>query len=327
MIKRRFESRRREGASVSRTSLRDRLNAWVHHHRLSAADSLSRVLDNPGSSTLTWLVIGIALALPVGLNVALNNVSQVSSGWESPAQISLFLQDDVTEARARQLEAELAERKDVGETRLVSREEALDEFRTLSGFADVLASLEENPLPDLILITPVAELDEGAVSALRTELQGNTDVAEVVLDMEWLQRLNSIMELSRRVVLAVGGLLVAGVLLILGNTIRLGIESRRDEIVIVKLVGGSNGFVRRPFLYTGLWYGVGGGVVAALLVFAALWFLKEPIGNLASLYESSFRLQGLGVMGALNLVILGGLLGLAGAWLAVSRHLVHIEPR
>ena len=328
MMKRRLEStRRREGASVSRTSLRDRLNGWLQHHRLSAADSLSRVLDNPGSSILTWLVIGIALALPVGLNVGLDNVSQVSSGWESPAQISLFLQDDVTGDRARQLERELAKREDVAETRLVSRDEALDEFRTLSGFADVLASLEENPLPDLILVTPVVALDERAVAALRTELQGNNEVAEVVLDMEWLQRLNSLMELGRRAVLAVGVMLVAGVLLILGNTIRLGIESRRDEILIVKLVGGSNGFVRRPFLYTGLWYGVGGGVLAALLVSSALWFLEEPIGNLASLYESAFRLQGLGIMGGLNLVILGGLLGLAGAWLAVSRHLARIEPR
>jgi cell division transport system permease protein len=328
MIRRRSETaRRREGASLSRTSLLDRLNAWLQHHRLSAADSLSRVLDNPGSSILTWLVIGIALALPVGLNVALDNVSQVSAGWESPAQISLFLQGDVSGERARALEAELAERKDVSETRLVSRDEALEEFRTLSGFADVLASLQENPLPDLILVTPVAALDQRAVSALRAELQGNNEVAEVVLDMEWLQRLNSLMELSRRLVLAIGGMLVAGVLLILGNTIRLGIESRRDEIVIVKLVGGSNGFVRRPFLYTGLWYGVGGGVLAALLVSAALWFLAEPIGSLASLYESAFRLQGLGLMGSLNLIMLGGLLGLAGAWLAVARHLARIEPR
>ena len=148
-----------------------------------------------------------------------------------------------------------------------------------------------------------------------------------MLDMEWLQRLNSLMELGRRLVLAVGGMLIVGVLLILGNTIRLAIESRREEIVVVKLVGGSNGFVRRPFLYTGLWYGVGGGVLAAVLVSAALWFLEEPIGELEVLYASAFKLSGLGMMGALNLVILGGLLGLAGAWLAVSRHLVQIEPQ
>jgi len=324
---RRETVRRKEGASLSRTGLLDQLNAWLQHHRLSAAESLLRVLDNPASSLLTWLVIGIALALPVGLSVALENVSQVSAGWDSPAQISLFLQDGVSSERAKQLEVELGARKDVGDTRFISREEALDEFRTLSGFADVLASLRENPLPDLILVTPAVSLDGPAVSALRAELQGNSDVAEAVLDMEWLQRLNSMMELGRRLVLAVGGMLVIGVLLILGNTIRLAIESRRDEIIIVKLVGGSNGFVRRPFLYTGLWYGVGGGVLAALLVSAALWFLKEPIGELVLLYESAFDLTGLGVMGALNLVILGGILGLAGAWLAVSRHLAHIEPR
>ena len=286
-----------------------------------------RVLDSPGSSVLTWLVIGIALALPVGLNVALDNVSQVSAGWDSPAQISLFLQGEVSPDRLRELEGEMDARQDVSKTRVISRDEALDEFRTLSGFADVLASLPKNPLPDLILVTPDAALDGPAVSALREELQGNSDVAEAVLDMEWLQRLNSLMALSRRLVLAIGCMLVVGVMLILGNTIRLAIEGRRDEIVIVKLVGGSNGFVRRPFLYTGLWYGVGGGVLAALLVSAALWSLEKPISDLAMLYESAFQLSGLGVMGSLNLVILGGLLGLAGAWLAVSRHLARIQPR
>ena len=327
MIGRQETVRRKEGASLSRTDLRGHAKAWIQHHRLSAADSLMRVLDSPGSSVLTWLVIGIALALPVGLNVALDNVSQVSAGWDSPAQISLFLQGEVSPDRLRELEGEMGARQDVSKTRVISREEALDEFRTLSGFADVLASLPKNPLPDLILVTPDVALDGPAVSALREELQGNSDVAEAVLDMEWLQRLNSLMALSRRLVLAIGCMLVVGVMLILGNTIRLAIEGRRDEIVIVKLVGGSNGFVRRPFLYTGLWYGVGGGVLAALLVSAALWSLEKPISDLAMLYESAFQLSGLGVMGSLNLVILGGLLGLAGAWLAVSRHLARIQPR
>jgi len=318
---------RREGASQSRTDLRDQYHAWLRHHRLSAADSLHRVLDNPGSSLLTWLVIGIALALPVGLNVALDNVSQVSASWDSPAQISLFLEDGVSADKARQLEIELGERADVVETHFVSRDEALREFSAQSGFADVLASLEENPLPHLILVSPTGNQDGDAVAALRLDLQGYPEVGEAVLDMAWLQRLNSLMELSRRLVLAVGGLLVLGVVLILGNTIRLAIENRREEIVIVKLVGGSNAFVRRPFLYTGLWYGVGGGLFAAILVASSLWFLQEPISRLALLYESAFELRGLGIMGGLNLIILGGLLGLSGAWLAVSRHLSYIEPR
>lgn len=318
---------RRDGASQSRTGLRDRLRAWLRHHRLSAADSMTRVMDNPVSSAMTWLVIGIALALPSGLNVALENVSQLSASWDSPAQISLFLQDGISDERAGELQVELAARGDVAQARFVSRGEALEEFRTLSGFADVLDSLENNPLPHVILVSPVDSAQQSAALTLRDQLQELPDVAQAVLDMEWLQKLNRLMELGRRLVLAVGGLLVLGVLLILGNTIRLAIESRRDEIVIVKLVGGSNAFVRRPFLYTGLWYGVGGGLCAAVLVAISLWFLAWPVGELARLYQSEFRLAGLGIMGGLNLIILGGLLGLAGAWLAVTRHLVDIQPR
>jgi cell division transport system permease protein len=314
----------REGASLSRARLKDQYHGWLQHHRLSAADSLSRVLESPVSSVLTWLVIGIALALPVGLSVSLDNVDTLSTSWDSPAQISLFLEGGVASQDAAELAAGLATREDVADSRFVSREAALEEFGALSGFGDVLASLEENPLPHLILASPAPGVD---AAALRTDLEALPEVAEALLDMEWLQRLNSLMHLSRRLVQIVGGLLVLGVLLILGNTIRLAIENRREEIVVVKLVGGSNAFVRRPFLYTGLWYGVGGGVLAGLLVSLALWFLQQPVADLANLYGSDFRLRGLGIMGGLNLVVLGGLLGLAGAWLAVTRHLVHIQPR
>lgn len=316
---------RREGASASRARLRHRFNGWLTHHRLSAADSLARILDNPVSSLLTWLVIGIALALPAALNVALDNARQISDKWDSPAQLSLFLTATASAEQARELYRELQQRPDIAAVVLVSREEALQEFSLVSGFADVLDSLDSNPLPDLLLVTPAP--DAGSVASLHQELSTDPRIAEAVLDMAWLERLNTVMELSRRMVLALGGVLVAGVVLILGNTIRLAIESRREEIVVVKLVGGSNGFVRRPFLYTGLWYGVGGGFFAALLVAGALWFLGEPVARLAELYQSRFELGGLGIMGSLNLVVLGGLLGLAGAWLAVSRHLSRIAPR
>ncbi|RLQ20950.1 ABC transporter permease [Seongchinamella sediminis] len=311
----------------SRARFADRYNAWLRHHRLSAADSLHRVLENRVSSLMTWLVIGIALALPVGLDVALDNATELSAGWDSPAQISLFLEDGVSSEQALALAREIEGSADVAAVLYVSREDALAEFSALSGFADVLASLEDNPLPNLLLVTPAAALDGAATGDLRARLAAENNVAEAVLDMAWLQRLNSLMDLSRRLVLAIGALLVLGVLLILGNTIRLAIENRREEIVIVKLVGGSNPFVRRPFLYTGLWYGVGGGLCAALLVSLSLWFLGAPVADLAALYQSDFSLRGLGLMGALNLLILGGLLGLAGAWLAVTRHLADIQPR
>ncbi|PLW70962.1 permease-like cell division protein FtsX [Pseudohalioglobus lutimaris] len=318
---------RLEGARQSRTRFADRYNAWLRHHRLSAADSLHRVLSNKLSTLMTFLVIGIALALPVGLNVALDNATQLSAGWDSPSQISLFLRDSVTGEEAAALATELEQRPDISAVQVVTSEDALAEFSALSGFADVLASLEDNPLPNLLLVTPTTGLEGAAVGGLRTKLGERQEVSEAVLDMEWLQRLNSLMELSRRIVMAIGGLLVVGVVLILGNTIRLAIENRREEIVIVKLVGGSNPFVRRPFLYTGLWFGFGGGLVAALLVTLCLWFLRAPVSQLAALYQSDFTLKGLGLMGSLNLLVLGGLLGLAGAWLAVTRHLADIEPR
>jgi cell division transport system permease protein len=315
---------RREGASQSRARLSDRYQGWLRHHRLSAADSLHRVLEKPVASVLTFLVMGIALALPVGLSVALDNADRLNANWQGPAEISLFLSPQLTEARAVELAESIAGREDVARAHFVSRDQAMEEFRKLSGFADVLDSLEENPLPHLILVTP---LEESRASVLSRALQDQPEVAEAVLDRAWLQRLQAIMELSSRLVLAVGALLVFGVVLILGNTIRLAIENRRDEIVIVKLVGGSNAFVRRPFLYTGLWYGVGGGVFAALLVALSLWYLQVPVNELAVLYGSDFRLRGAGVMGGLNLVVLGAFLGLAGAWLAVARHLSVIEPR
>jgi cell division transport system permease protein len=299
----------------------------LRHHRLSAADSLFRVLDNPGSSLLTWLVIGIALALPVGLSITLDNVDRLSANWQSPSQISLFLAQSADEQAAVELATRIQARADVQRATVVSREQALAEFRETSGFGDVLDSLRDNPLPNLVLVSPVEGVAGDGLTGLQADLQSHEAVEEAVLDMAWLQRLNQLMALGRRAVLAVGGMLILGVLLILGNTIRLAIESRRDEIVIVKLVGGSNGFVRRPFLYTGLWYGVGGGLLAALVVGVALWFLGEPVSRLTQLYDSRFELRGLGLMGSLNLVIMGGVLGLAGAWLAVGRHLKSVEPR
>jgi cell division transport system permease protein len=324
---RRGQAGRREGASQSRTSLKGRYRGWLQHHRLSAADSLVKVLDNPVSSLLTWLVIGVALALPVGLSVALDNASDISGSLDSSARISLFLADGVGDADAAALAERIGAREDVVEATFMPREAALAEFSALSGFADVLDSLDDNPLPHVVLVDPPAGAEASAVSALRDELEGLPEVTQAVLDMAWLQRLNNLMGLSRRLVLVLGGLLLVGVVLILGNTIRLAIENRREEIVVTKLVGGSNAFVRRPFLYTGLWFGVGGGVVAALLVAAALWLIHDPVAALAASYGSSFELAGLGLMGSLNLVLFGGALGLAGAWLAVSRHLSGIEPR
>jgi len=320
-------SARREGAVQSRTGFKEVYQAWLRHHRMSAADSLHRLLDQPWSSLLTWLVIAIAMALPVGMTLALDNARSVSTSWDRPAQISLFMISATGVEAAGKTRKQLESRDDIVQARLVSSDDALQEFRELSGFGDLLDSLDENPLPNLIIVSPAEELEGQTLADLQEQLQALPEVEQAVLDMQWVQRLASLMELGERIALAVGAVLILGVILILGNTIRLAIENRRDEIVIVKLVGGSNAFVRRPFLYTGLWYGVGGGFFAAVMVSFLLWSLGGPVDALAQLYQTGFELRGLGVMGSLNLIILGGALGLAGAWLAVSRHLSAIEPR
>ncbi len=320
--------RREKGASQSRTSIGDRMHSYLAHHRQVALESLQRLTGNWVSSLMTWLVIGIALALPTGLFVGLNNLESVSRGWDGAAQISLFINKGVAEQDSRALAEELRQREDIAEIEYISRSRALEEFQALSGYGEVLDALDSNPLPAVIVVRPV-ERDRAAeiTERLYRELGDLAQVDQATLDLEWVQRLYSIMELGRRMTIALALLLSLGVLLVIGNTIRLAIESRREEIVIVKLVGATNAFVRRPFLYTGLWYGLGGGLVAWVIITLGLLWLSGPVAELAGLYQSQYRLQGMGLGTSLGVLCGGGLLGLGGAWLAVSRHLGEIEPR
>jgi len=322
----RAETGRRRQAQRRRIRTPERWRGWRRHHSQSAADSLARVLAQPAASLLTWLVIGVALALPSGLWVALDNIDRLGGNFSSPASLSLFLAMDVQESAARELAAELAGQPAIRGVIFRSREQALEEFVAESGLGDLAAGLPDNPLPHVLILDPATE-DGRSLTVLAEELAARPAIDEVVLDTLWLQRLQSIMELGRRGVQLLAGLLVAAVVLVLGNTIRLAIEARRDEIVITKLVGGSNAFVRRPLLYTGMWFGLGGGIVAALLVAGITLMLRAPAATLAASYGSSFRLAGLGLIDSLQLVMLGAFLGLAGAWLAAVRHLREIEPR
>ena len=317
-----------QGASQSRTSIGDKITSYLAHHRQVARDSFMRLISTPIASMMTWLVIGIALALPSGLFVALDNVESVSRGWDGAAQISLYVNKVVPEKDGRKLAKKLKLRHDIAEVSYISRSQALEEFQVLSGYGDVLAHLDQNPLPAVIVVRPLEQGGSAAATeTLYNELKALPQIEQAIIDLEWVQRLYHMMELGKRMTLALAALLALGVLLVIGNTIRLAIESRRDEIVIVKLVGATNPFVRRPFLYTGLWYGLGGGIVSWLLVTISLFWLSGPVAELSGLYQSQFALQGLNLGQTLLLWLSSGLLGLAGAWLAVSRHLSSIEPR
>lgn len=289
--------------------------------------SLGQLWRTPAASAMTVLVIGIALALPAGLYVLLKNVEQVSSQWDDASQISLFLQHKTPDNRGKQLAEQLLTWPDINAVHYQSSQDSLAEFRQLSGLDSLLDTLPSNPLPPVIVIQPEAGQHEAeALQGLLERLQNMQEVDLAQLDMEWLQRLRSINQAGERGISILAILLSLSVLLVIGNTIRLAILNRQTEIRVIKLVGGTNAFVRRPFLYTGFWYGLLGGVTAWLTLLMTLVFINGPVNHLATLYDSQFTLNWLSGQMFLALLLFGTILGVLGAWLAVGRHLNDIEP-
>jgi cell division transport system permease protein len=295
-------------------------------HAQGFVGAAGRLARQPFATTLTVLVIAIALALPAGLKVLIDNVGALSASWEGAADFSVYLGLDVSKARAEALAGEIEARPDVESVRLIDRDAALADFRARSGFGDALDALGENPLPHTLVVRPASGAG-GNLEALAGDLRKLPEVMLVQLDTAWVARLRGIVALASRVLDAVAALLGLAVVLVIGNTIRLEINGRSSEIEVMKLVGGSDGFIRRPFLYLGFWYGFGGAVVAALLVAVTLAVLAGPASALADLYGSDFEISGLTLSQAALLLFGGAVLGWAGAGLATARHLHAIEPR
>lgn len=315
------------GANTGRSPWKEQTRSYLDHHRKVAKDSARRLWKTPVGTAMTWTVMGVALALPVALLLLLTSLQGVSAGWESSARITAYLNLEVPLEEARALVDDIRTDSRISDIELVDREQALAEFRASSGLEDALDYLGENPLPHTLLITPEERSRSATgVEALVSFVRGLEGVERVQVDLGWLQRLNAMTDLLARAVWALAVLLAAAVILVIGNTVRLAIENRRDEILVAKLVGGTDAFVRRPFLYTGAWYGLGGGVVAWILLQLSLWWLSGPIERLAGLYRSDFALVGLSFDGVLALIIVAMLLGWLGAWVAVKRHLDDIEP-
>ena len=290
--------------------------------------SLGQLARTPFASLMTIAVIGIALALPSGLYLLIDNAQRVSAGWDGSPKISLFLKQNTGDRVTKDLAEKIRRMPAVKSVDYIAPEDALAEFRRWSGFGDALDALDQNPLPPVLIVQPVANSENpNAVERLVDELRRHGDVESAQLDLAWVKRLYQLLQLARRGVWILSVLLGLAVILIMGNTIRLAVLNRRDEIEIIKLVGGTNAFIRRPFLYTGLMQGIAGALVAWALVGAVLALLSQPIADLAHLYASSFVPQALGARGALILLGAGGALGWLGSRFAVARHLRDIEPR
>ena len=317
----------RRGARQGRSPEASPVKRYLDYQRRVAMDAARRLWRAPIATAMTWTVMGIALALPVALLLLLGSVQGVSAGWQDSARVTAYLNMAVPVDRAETLAAEIEADGRVASVQLIDREQALADFRASSGLADVLGFLDTNPLPHTLLITPEdAARSAQGVSALVTFIEGMDGIERVQVDLGWLQRLNAITDILTRSAWVLAVLLGAAVVLVIGNTVRLAIENRRDEILVAKLVGGTEAFVRRPFLYTGAWFGLGGGVVAWLLVQLTFWWVSGPVERLAGLYNSEFSLNGPGLEGALALIVVAMLLGWLGAWVAVKRHMDDIEP-
>jgi len=317
--------RHKEALSAVRRS--SWLTIWLSRHASNCLGALGRIARQPFASFLTVLVIAVTLALPAAMHLVIKNARSISGGWESALDFSLYLKPGVTLDQARRLADIIEQRADVDLVTLIPADEALAEFRTQSGFGAALDHLTENPLPHTLVVRPGSVMTGQSVTLLNEELENLPETDFVQVDTEWVQRFLVILDMLQRAITIGSLLLGAAIIVIIGNTIRLDIQNRREEIEVTKLIGASNAFVRRPFLYSGLWYGLGGGTLALMLVGYGVYMLDVPAGRLAGLYGSSYHVLSLDLVESLAIVGTGVLLGLTGSWLAVARHLRRIEPR
>lgn len=297
-------------------------------HAQAFFGALGRLARNPFASALTLLVIALALALPAALKLFVNNAQLAVGGFANSVDLTVYLKTEVPLAKAQQLARSARERSEVAEVTLIPADQGLEEFRKYSGFGAALEALKTNPLPHVLHVRPRASAESAAtLQALEHYFTAWPEVDTVQLDTEWVNRLNAILEVLQRLLAMAALLLGLGVLAIVGNTIRLEILNRRAEIEVTKLVGGSNAFVRRPFLYSGILYGVGGALLAWAIVTTVVVVLGQPVATLSQLYGSQFTLQGLSPQEIGILLGTGVVLGWLGAWVSATRHLRAIEPR
>jgi cell division transport system permease protein len=303
------------------------MRAYFGRHAQTLVGSLGRIVAQPFATLMTIGVVAAALALPLFLNLLLINVRTATGYWNDAFDLSVYMDKQASSNRAAAVAKQLRVRGDVAAVRIITADQAMAKFREDSGFGTALDALSENPLPDTLIVTPtMAASSPRGTDALKQAIAAIADVQTVQIDTQWVRRVHAAMDILRRVVALTAALLGAGIVLIVGNTIRLDILNRRTEIEVMKLFGASDGFARRPFLYSGVWYGLGGGLLALILVFLAEAVLARPVDALASLYGSQFHLQGVEWQTAL--LVLGLAVGLAwsGSWLAATRHIRAIDP-
>ncbi len=267
--------------------------------------------------------MGIALALPMSFYALLQNATGVSQHWNNNStQISVYLKTNLSKLQTDDLLHQLRTNPEIANVTYISPEQGLKEFSKVIGGSKAISTLQKNPLPGVVLIQPILSLNTSLeLSQLVTTLKRLPEVDKAQFDLAWLNRLHKITHLVNQCVLAIGLLLALAIILIVGYAIHLATQNEQQEIAVLKLVGATNAFIRRPFLYIGIWYGLLSGIVAWLLITLILWWLQTPVSQLAASYNSSFYLHNLTAGSGITLIIGSMLLGLAGSWLISHKEL------
>jgi len=303
------------------------LATWFARHVSISIASLGRLARHPFSSLMIILVIAVTLALPAAINLVIKNAQSISGSWNSALDFSVFLKQDISEDEAQGLGSLIGQRADVSSVVFVSASEAMRDFKIQSGFGAALDQLPENPLPHTLVVRPSPGNTSASMTLLQEELGNLPETDHVQVDTEWVQRFHAILDIVRQAIVIGAALLGIAIIVVIGNTIRLDIENRRDEIEVTKLIGASNAFVRRPFLWTGFWYGLFGGLMALALVYYGLFLLQAPVARLAGLYQGNISVASMTLQEAGGIIGVGVFLGLFASWVTTARHMRRIEPR
>ncbi|MCQ8850647.1 cell division protein FtsX [Alteromonas sp. 76-1] len=319
---------RSQGASSRKVGLVQSIVMFFVSHVRQALSSLGELWRQPAASLMTIGVLGLSITLPSTLYIMVKNTEKITAGWEQASEISLFLKPDISAASSQQLVARLNTWEEIDSVVFIPADDALKEFQHLSGLGDAIAYLQSNPLPDVVLVTPIDKhATPNAAKTLLDKLKQQREVDIGKLDIEWLERLYAVIAIASDLVTFIGILLFFAVVLIIGNTIRLNILNKHDEIVVMKLVGATDAFIHRPFLYTGFWYGLLGGLMAWFAVIIILWWMDSSIETFAAMYQKDFNITGLTGTALLTMLGLSITLGLLGSLISVQRHVRQIEPK
>ena len=299
--------------------------AWRAQHRIAAANSWQRLLSRPGSTCLIWIVVAISLALPGALLLTLDSVHRVTTDFDRGVQLSVMLETDATLVDVETIQSAITSWPEIGRVTFLHRDAALSQFSEQTELSSVLSSLNRNPLPHTLLVAPVMPMPQQTFEGLVGKLADLSKVGRVVANTRWMARLEQVLQAAWRWAWALGIAMVCGAVLVLVNALYLDVNARREEITVVSLIGGSPAFVRRPFLYSGLYIGTGGGVLAAIGLWAFAAWVAGPVNALFLLYDQANPLSGPGATNTIAMVSLGATLGWLAALFTTQRYIMRLN--